>query len=89
MPSGNSMVDAQDAIRVITCPECSGEGTIPWNDVENGVEKMLDKVSFKLYCMRKDGHPVVSFREALRIARGIRKEGKVCDRCDGTGEVEA
>jgi hypothetical protein len=87
--SGNILVDLHDYYdnRTMTCPDCNGDGSIPWEEVKDGYEAMADEVAFRIHKRNKSGFPCLNFRTMLNIAREVKKSGKECLRCCGTGEV--
>jgi len=87
MNSGNMLVDRHEAMDRPThdCPNCSGLGHIPWEDMAVYSDKLADRV----WRLERAGKPVTTFRQMLKLAREIREGGQVCERCDGCGEVEA
>jgi RecJ-like exonuclease len=90
MTSGNGVVDAYERLqdRIKTCKECHGNGKVSWDIIKDGMELMHDEISIRIYKRNKAGFPVMSYRQALKIEKEVRKEGADCPNCDGTGEVE-
>ena len=90
--SGNMLVDLheQDENRrskSLECCRCDGSGRVGWDTINDGYEKFADELSHIIYRRMKENNPVTSFREMLRVARIIRKEGADCPSCDGSGEI--
>ena len=85
MPSGNCLVDKHETsdCKSFKCNTCFGKGSIEWVDME----KMFDELAFIAYKRKKNGNPITTFREALRVARVVKSEGQECPECYGTGEV--
>jgi hypothetical protein len=83
MPSGNCLVDRHEAAdrRTHDCPDCSGLGRVPYEDLTMFSDKLADV----MWRRKKAGKEVTTFRDMLKLAREIRHLGQICNRCDGCG----
>lgn len=86
--SGNSIVDMNyDCdVRTFKCRDCRGRGAIAWREVKDWQHEMNEVIDDKIFrALKKVGR--LSFYGMLYIARLVRKSGRKCEICDGTGEV--
>lgn len=65
----------------ISCAECGGTGSVPWD-----MEDMFGEMSFYLHGMKKQGKNL-DFVRSLRILMRWYQEGQECRDCNGTGVV--
>ena len=89
MTSGNFLVDMHQAhdTKMRKCRECNGTGSIPWNEITDGMEMMMDRLARIAYRRRMNGNEIKSLSEMLSVARIVKEEGCTCPECDGLGEL--
>jgi hypothetical protein len=83
-PSGNIMVDTWVNVKTVECGRCNGEGVVEWTDMED----YTDAIGHEIYRLKKTGHEPKTFRELIKLARQVKKDGKECDLCNGDGRIE-
>jgi len=84
---GNTLIDCwKEPRRGTRCAWCNGTGNVKWTEAKDGVARYIDAVDMFRYRKEKAGQ-AMTFKDLLKVARIIRKEGCDCHACDGTGEA--
>lgn len=81
-PSGNLMVERYRDYVIAECVQCSGTGFVPYDSIS----EVIEEVDHYRYNLKKRGVKL-SFIQMFKLAKDWYKEGKICWRCDGKGEI--